>query len=386
MYAQIKYELGEIERMLAESVERSIPDETVLQGVEREIERIKQVIVHEVFAFGDERHLERYIQYHQAALIRIMNKVDLATTQDEQSTDNEVNKLVYKSLEDLLSFIERHFTRYFDQDANAPLGYISITKKELKANLKKLQKAFTGLKVDHALIELFCHVLKKILHAGDDHGVTYRRILYAKEIQKELFRFIERTHDGLDEDEELRQIMYYLNYNSTRVLAYHAQYISSQIEKSETRAEKIERLSYILKRINQAQVKPGVRYHTHGSSLKEQLNIYISEEIDYQERLQQLSANNTQPGNDSQLPGFQLKFDASVAQLAYLLKVLLETKTILNNNLSQIIHFMVKYAITKRSELLSYGSFRTKYYAVEDSTKESVRAMLVRWIEYIDRT
>lgn len=180
--------------------------------------------------------------------------------------------------------------------------------------------------------------------------------------------------------------MYYLNYNSTRVLAYHAQYISLQLEKAETRAERIERLSYILKKINQAQVKPGVRYHHNGPPLKEQLNIYISEEIDYQERLQQLSATNPQPGNDPQLPGFQIKFDASVAQLAYLLKVLVESKTILNNNLSQLIHFIVRYTMTKRSELLSYGSFRTKYYSVEDSTKESVRTMLMRWIEYIDKS
>ena len=179
--------------------------------------------------------------------------------------------------------------------------------------------------------------------------------------------------------------MYYLNYNSVKVLTYHAHYISSLLDQSETRAEKIETLSFVLKKINQSQVKPGIRYNQNGSPLKDQLNIYITEEIDYQERLQQLSNSSSDRSPDSFLPGFKLKFDASVSQLAYLLRIFMETKFIINNNLTQVLHFLVKYVTTKRSEAISYGSFRSKFYSVESGTKESVRNMLVSMIQYIDR-
>jgi hypothetical protein len=157
------------------------------------------------------------------------------------------------------------------------------------------------------------------------------------------------------------------------------------LDQSETRAEKIEKLSFVLKKINQSQVKPGIRYNQNGSALKDQLNIYITEEIDYQERLQQLSNSAPDRSPDSFLPGFKLKFEASVSQLAYLLRIFMETKIILNNNLSQVLHFLVRFVITKRSETISYGSFRSKFYSVETGTKESVRSMLVTMIQYIDK-
>jgi len=209
--------------------------------------------------------------------------------------------------------------------------------------------------------------------------------MYAKEVSKELYRLMEREPEIQDINEELRQIMYYINYNSIKVVTYHAHFITKLLEESETRAEKIEKLSFILKKINQSQVKPGIRYNQNGSPLKDQLNIYIMEEIDYQERLQQSGNSSPDRASDSFLSGFKLKFQASVSQLAYLLRIFMETKFILNNNLTHILHFLVKYVITKRSETISYGSFRSKFYSVETGTKESVRNMLVTMIQYIDR-
>lgn len=388
MQPHVKYELKELESLVSSQQLNTIEAPQLDQIFKKEIERVKQTFVHEVFTFEDERHLERYIQYHQQALIRIMDKMAIGLNSEETAASSPVDtyRICYDGLEDLLSFVERHFTKYFDQDASAPQGYIAIARKDAKLNLKKLQKILTGKNADPRVIELMMHILKKVIHDNPDHGITYRKVMYAKEVQKELFILLDRCAITVDMDEELRQIMYYLNYNSSKVLTYHAHYISALLDQAETRAEKIEKLSFILKKINQAQVKPGIRYHQNGPSLKEQLNIYISEEIDYQERLQQLSTNTPRNPPDPFLPGFQLKFEASVAQLAYLLRILIETKTLLNNNLSQVIHFLVKYVVTKRSEAISYGSFRSKFYATEINTKESVRSMLVYWIEYIDKS
>ncbi len=295
-------------------------------------------------------------------------------------------RVFYIGFEELLSFIERHFTKYFDQDAKAPEGYIAMVRKDVRVNIKKLQKALTSKNADPRLIDLLLYVLKKILDSNPDQGTTYRNVMYAKELQKEIFRLLEGQVDIPEIDESLRQIMYYLNYNSTKVLTYHAHYITSILENTETRTEKIEKLSFTLKKINQAQVKPGIRYNQHGPPLKDELNSYITEEIDYQERLQQLTTNSPDRPSDSFLHGFKLKFEASVAQLAYLLRIFIETKMILNNNLSQVLHFLVKYVITKRSETISYGSFRSKFYCVEIGTKESVRDLLLSLIYYIDKT
>lgn len=390
MHPSVRYELQELEKLIS-SGDQTILDEKqhsdLKNTVGSEIERIKQTFVHEVFSFEDERHLERYIQYHQQALIRLMDKSALFI-HTENPADQKRKKfyeVFYAGLEELLLFVERHFAKYFDQDAKAPEGYIDMARKDARTNIRRIQKAFGAKQTDQRLIDLLLHILKKVVDSKLDQGITYRKVMYAKEVQKELFRLIERESEVQDWDDELRQVMYYLNYNSVKVLTYHAHYISSLLDQSETRAEKIETLSFVLKKINQSQVKPGIRYNQNGSPLKDQLNIYIAEEIDYQERLQQLSNSSSDRSPDSFLPGFKLKFEASVSQLAYLLRIFMETKFIINNNLSQVLHFLVKYVITKRSETISYGSFRSKFYSTEAGTKESVRNMLVSMIQYIDR-
>lgn len=392
MHPNVKYELQELERLLASGEQKTYPDErknaAVRNAVRDELDRIKQTFVHEVFTFEDERHLERYIQYHQQALIHLMDKAAMFLQEDSPVDVGRKNfcHIFYTAFEELLVFIERHFAKYFDQDAKAPEGYIAIARKDASINIRKLKKALSSTNADQRIVELILQVLKKIKSGNPDQRITYRKVMYAKELSKELYRLLEPGRGIQDVNEELRQIMYYLNYNSIKVLTYHAHYITALLEESETRAEKIEKLSFALKKINQAQVKPGVGYNPNGLSLRDQLNVYLSEEIEYQERLQQLSGHSSGRPSDNFMSGFKLKFEASVSQLAYLLRILVETKIILNNNLSQVLHFLVKFVVTRRSETISYNSFRSKFYSAESGTRESVRNMLVSMIQYIDKS
>ena len=142
-----------------------------------------------VFSFEDERHLERYIQYHQQAIIRLMDKVaTLSVDGDTNENKESAYQIIYAGLEELLYFVERHFTKYFDQDAKAPDGYLELARKDARNNLKKLHKGLTLKLADPRLIELMLHPLKRIFKTNPQQDTTYRKVLYAKEIQKELFR------------------------------------------------------------------------------------------------------------------------------------------------------------------------------------------------------
>ncbi|AYB32031.1 hypothetical protein [Chryseolinea soli] len=386
MLQNVKYELQELERLFSSEGVTGVDNlPTYQQQVLQEVERIKKTLIHEVFHFEDERHLERYIQYHQQALIQLMDKSAQASS-DQSNKKAPFFQIMYHGFEDLLSFIERHFTKYFDQDAKAPEGYILISRKDTKVNLRKLQKMLAGKNADITLTELLLHVLKKIIEGTAAKSITYRKVLYVKEVQKELTRLLEKPLEGNALNDELRQVMYYLNYNSTRVLTYHAHFLSSLLDASEFRTEKIETLSFELKKITQAQVKPSIGYNLGAPSLKSQLIDYIHVELEYQERLQQLSNRRSDPPSGNMMDGFKLKFEASVSQLAYLLKLFLETKVIINDNLSQVMTFIVRFVTTKKSENISMGSLRSKFYSVESGTKESVRNMLLAMIQHIDRT
>lgn len=382
MPPQIKYELQEFERIMAAAEKPDTkPPPHFKEQLQTEVERIKRTFIHEVFHFDDERHLERYIQFHQQTLIGLLDKL-AHQSQITKGSRKEYLTLIYTHLDLILQFIERHFVRYFDQDAKAPEVYLTIARTELAKDIDSLTTALRNAQADDQLLTVMMQVIQNMLDKGY-RDVTFRQVMYAKEMHKELSLLA--TKESLrDINEELRQIMYYLNVNSVKAVTYHAHYISTLLDTATTRHEKIEQLSLVMKTISQAQVKPGIRYNLKAANLKDQLFEFINVEMDYQERLQRL--NSPSPGSGGPISGFKLKFDASVAQLAYLIRIFLETKIIANTNLTHIIHFLAQFVVTKKSEALSFTSFRTKFYNVEDSTKQSVRTLLTTLIHHIDHS
>ncbi len=386
MYPNVKYELQELDHLISSGWKKTDGDElykSLRDTIDKEVGRIKQTFIHEVFSFADERHLERYIQYHQQALIRLMDKV--AGEENAVSTSVDINKYYYNGLEELLSFVERHFAKYFDQDAKAPESYIALARKDAGINSRKIQKGLTRKNADARIIELMLYALRKIMDDSSNQDTTYRKVIYAKEIQKELFRLLDNPEINQSINEELRLVMYYLNYNSIRCFTYHAQYINLILEAVETRAEKIEKLSFLLKTINQAQIKPGIGYNLHAPSLISQLNGYIVEEIEHLERLQQLANIPTSRSLEMLLRSFKIQLEMSVAQIAYLIKVFIETRIIVTNNVTGLLRFLSKFLVSKRTESFSYDSFRAKFYNVENGTKESVKTILIKMVDHIDK-
>ncbi len=390
MHPIVRYELKELEELILslsldnEWAESDSPSQLI--NIKNEVDRIRQRLTQEVLSFTDERHLERYIQYHQYALIHLMDKIlslksDPTTNRIDEKTTDEVSM----ELENLLLFIEQRFQRYFDPDAKVPDRMIRSAQLKTKADIVNLEVALSLKEADQRLSEILIHAIRKIDEPDPQHLISFRVMNFSLEMHKELHRLIDSQISASDINDELRTIMYYLNYNTNRVLSYHAQYINSLLETTATRAEKIERLSLVLKNINQSLVNPTIKYNQHFPSLKDLLNNHIKEEIEYLEKVNQLNSTAAEHPSDPLLGGFKLKLTASVQQLAYLFRVLLETRLISNSNVSQVLQFLVKFVITKKSETVSFGSLRTKFYSVESSTKDSVRNMLQAIIHHIDK-
>ena len=204
-----------------------------------------------------------------------------------------------------------------------------------------------------------------------------------KELQKEIQRIINFRKDENSIDDSLRAELLYLNYNTIKYFRYYTNYVVAQLETVDSSSGRIERLSYFLKMVNQTQVKPGVGYNRTIHSLKEQLAEWIAEEVFYLEKMHKLNEKNA--AGTALAEDFKLKTEMSVSQLAYLLRVFIETRFINNKNVSDLIRFFSRFFQTKRLESISYESFRVRYYNTEDGTKRSVRNMLLLMIDYINK-
>lgn len=399
MNSALKYELEELESIISDSLPEARESNHPFSGDEseglkkrlgEEVERIKKKFVHEVFAFGDERHLERYIQFHQQELIRITdelsnrNKEFTLTDRSGISHFVELVHNAYHSAEELLVFIEQHFTKYFDQDTKAPESYITLAGSDVVKSLASLRDRLRKLDADPNLVELALAPVKNFIENIPGNQITYRKIIYVKEVQKELRRLISSGKKENELDEELRLVLMYLNYNSIKYFRYYTNHISSLLGDIDSSSARIERLSYILKIINQSQVKPGVGYNHTMRALKEQVSDWVSEEIFYLEKIYQLNMKHSQ-ANEAMDEDFKLRTEMPVAQLAYLLRIFVEIRIIHNQNVSELIRFFSRFFLTKRLESISYESFRVRYYNTEDSTKRNIRSMLLSMVDYINK-
>lgn len=383
MYPIGKYELQELEKLLSTETVSAEATIDFTHQLRSEIEKIKKAFIQEVFTIEDERHLERYIQYHQQVIIQFLDHQAVLLDENPDDPAKEHYKMCQQYLDLLLRFIERHFAKYFDQDAKAPRSYILNARKQSKENMARLKKLLRQANADAKIIELLLYALSKIADKTCLECTTYRKVMYANQVQKEIYALLARRTSSQDIDEELRLLMYYLNFNSVKAFAHHTQYINETLNTLETRTEKIEKLFHFLKRINQCQVKPGIRYNPNAPSLKDQLSGYVIEEIEYLEKLQHLNHIPTKP-NETFIQGFQLRMDISVSQLALLIKVFVEIRLIQNKSVTELLKFLSKFTVTKKSESISYESFRAKFYNVEYGTKESVKLLLSRMMNYIE--
>lgn len=393
MNAVLKYELEKLESIITnellvarENGTRLVPEHLVAlkEMLQEEIERIEKKFVHEIFAFEDERHLERYIQLHQQELIRL---TDLLAWKEKPNTSVQEYYELYHhaclAVDELLSFIERHFTKYFDQDTKAPESYITIAGSEIVKSYVELQERLKLVEADAQLIELIVYPLRKFIENIPSGQITYRSIIYVKEIHKELYQVITSGKRGKDIDEEIRLIMLYLNYNTIKYFRYYTNYVISILSEVDSSSDRIDKLSYVLKLVNQTQVKPEVGYNKTIHSLKDQLSDWIAEEVFYLEKMYKLNEKNA--SGTMLADDFKVKTEMPVSHLAYLLRVFIDTKIVNNKNVSDLIRFFSRFFQTKRLESISYESFRVRYYNVEDGTKRSVRDMLLLMVDYINK-
>jgi hypothetical protein len=385
----LKYELEKIESVIvggmvgATEGNRGQPlDETnaLIETVREETDHVKKQFIQEIFCFGDERHLERYIQFHQQQLIRLMN--ELATHERADQVDPLLYKVCYNAVEELLRFIEGHFTKYFDQDVKAPQSYVTLAAADVLKTVNELRDKFSVLEVRTELLDLALQPLVTFIQRSTSGQLTYRDLIYVNEIRKELLQILSKGKSRDDLGDEIRQVLLYLNYNTIRYFRYFAIYITSRLEDPNAPEGRLERLSFALKTIGQTQVKPGFAFHRALPSLKEQVLEWIHEEILHLERTQQLTDRAT--SNLTLAPDFKLKTEASVSQLAYLLRVFIETHFLQNKNTSDLMRFFTKFFQSKRLDNISYESFRVRYYNPEDGAKKGVRGILLKMVDYIN--
>lgn len=107
------------------------------------------------------------------------------------------------------------------------------------------------------------------------------------------------------------------------------------------------------------------------------------QEVDINITIDLANLNSITKGNSSHQS--KIRVSLSVSQLAYVCKVLAETGIIKTKNVSEMLRFIADGFSTPGAEQISFDSLRMKYYNPEASCKQSVKEMILKQLNYVQK-
>ncbi|MBS1489712.1 MAG: hypothetical protein JSS93_04230 [Bacteroidetes bacterium] len=387
----MKYEFDTLEILIGNIKNEN--QQKLFSDISHETERIKKAFIRQAFSLDCDKKIELYIQRHQTLLIELVDKhlnnffpnwqQNRAILDHENSVEN-INILVHQKLEELLSFIEKHFSRYFDLSSKIPDSYRSITASDFLERLPKLQKRLKDKSIRTDAIKISTEPFYDFIHKSEVK-ISFRKLIYLKELFTEINELSLSDILIKELEKQLCTSMIYINFNSTKFFTYCAKIIKETYQSKTTLSGQLEALAYYLKSINQQQEKPSFAYKPSLKSLKTQLTEWVIEEMIFLERKHQLSFSfKLDKTTENQMrKDFKIYTESSVSQVAYFVRILMETGLIKNKNTIEVIRFFAQNMSTNRTETISHDSFRSKFYNVEASAKEAVQADVLKLLAHI---
>lgn len=355
---------------------------SILDIVSKEIKSIRIHLV--TYLFNDEKQadVEFLVQNYQSVIIRLLN--DLYSYQANQTGNTNLINL-YTSLSNLLAevltYIETYFSKYFNIDEEIPRIYYSLNSKDFRQQLSKLNIQFKDRLADLELIAIIISNYPFLQSGVNKKTITYRDLIYRKELIREL--------NGLVSDSSIyksvEDVLFYLNFNHIEFFKYLIDKLQEEYNKLETLDGKLELLKYQRKLFRQMHMKPNFSLFAQFPSIQEQVLNWVEEEIFFMEG--QIKPVDREPEKKDIEPVSETKISValSVAQLAFLIRVLTLGKVITNNNQSDVIRIFASNFKTYKTDDISYGSLYGKYFKPEASAIREVKGVLLQLTSLITK-
>jgi hypothetical protein len=373
-FENIEYQIG---RVLSQQNTHNFKAEEsneILDSVSLECERVRNAFKQLVLSAEDEKRVRRYFHFHQEALTGLIDK----TEQSEKSQAPVLLAAIRKLLLDLLDTFRDQFAEFFNFQVRMPRCLTERTISELNQSADSLSSKFSATTLDPVFLNIILDSFKAL------QFVSYEKVDYLRSFEHQLSRLDVSVNDPDLLRQDLCRVLINLNYNALMFFDYYTGSVKKALVNCETLSDRIDLVSWFLKQCNQEQCLQKISFDPQLPPIHVQLGEWLTQELDY---LRQKYQFRLSPGLHEEDPAkdFKLDFDLSVSQLAYLFKALIETGFIRNKNTSQLIRFLVKFVKTKKSESVSYESFRMKFYNPESGTKDAVKKVLGSLLQYMSK-
>jgi hypothetical protein len=366
--------------------------EAIISQVPLEKEKVQSLLKNQVFGITKESQIELLIKKYHSALIILL---DEACANEDKIPKNKVllRKLyntIITCLDELLSFIEVRFSLYLSLDERVPVTYLLVSKKELRQRLNYLKTKLHKLISDRWLVDIVLNTLYAFTNRPKgDYQVTFRQMLYVKELIKEL--------EVLGDPEKetciytaLNELLIYLNFNSKAFTNHFTQRLAEKINEFENIGDKLDQLLMYFKEFNQMHHKPGVILNPQFRDLKSVLSNWFVQEIFYLEKKMHLSvkplqgkAENVKNNSPASKERQKVLCILSSDQTGLILRAADELRILIAKSMNEVFKTIVPHLSTPYKDDLSYDGMRSKSYVAEERDKQIAIETLEKIIKKI---
>jgi len=288
----------------------------------------------------------------------------------------DIYKIVYQSLDDILFFLEKSFGKYLDEAFPVPYKTRLLIAATHTTLLGKVLNELEWAHLDFALHEIIITPFHR-LGRLEPITMSYRHQQYDLAYLNSFYEVV--VEDKPLDYKQVLLILWRMNYNSLKFFNYLTRKITRELRAKETIEEKLERLYYYQKLGNQLPLKTQLSFNPQLLPLKDQLVVWLQEEINYQKK----KAKYIQNGALSETAEDKRQLKMSVAQLSLLVRAFYETGLV-EGSRHELLQFISRHYRTDQQENISFGSLKGKYYKIDTGTKRAVGRMMKRMLSHIE--
>ncbi len=351
-----------------------------------ERERIKKKLRNGLLCIQKEKQRKIYIQQHQSSIIHLQNKLSeyLHALNSNRSTGKRTSTqliLVYRHfnqcLEDLLSFLEKNFTDYFNLEERISADYAQAFQEEYSSRLKSLHKQLLQTGLDKALPQMLFSTINDLFYGKK--SITYRDIDYIKELTEELENVSSRK--PITHYPTLAEILIELNFNCPDFKNYFLHFIKEEINKADSINEKLEKIYYHVKEISLIRARKGRRLFPDALSVQTHIAGYLQREWHYVKKKQSLSvsdSSNNKENDEEPLEAIHLQM--SVEELGLLTNIQKQAGLLKNTNMRSLAKLLAANHRSLRKDKLSWQNLYNCFSKVEMTTINSLDDKLITMV------
>lgn len=290
-------------------------------------------------------------------------------------------KVISLLVDQLVHYLIKRYRFLINHDREVPVKIKALYIRIFQHNLKNFRNCENEWRMEvlWAFAQPFIHLIK-----NKQAKLTYKTLVYLNTVIKQVM-IVLSEEENLETGKQIEKILFLYNFNSVHFWNYFCQKIDNSIKNLDSEVERLESLCWYLKSINQVTVLPGISFNPKQVPVKEIIVNWISDEISYYEKMIRLKACTPAQLKNTLENELKILTDMSVSQLAIFIRLLVETGIIKNKNQMDVIKFYASTTQSKRTENISPESFRTKYYNIDESSREAVKHLIIHLLNHINK-